>query len=761
MAHYVDDLPGTSAGTSTSGPENSNSLISSTSKGPYVHQFKHHYTHLMNALSELRRDEELCDVVLLAGTHRIPAHRVILAACSCYFKTMFTTSLQESSQREIRMLEIDGQTLSQMVMFCYSGELKITDSSVQQLLPAACLLQMGEIQDPFADTHSCRELARIADVYTQNNFQQVITSDEFLQLSLEHLLILVSSDELHVKSEEQVFEAVKRWIHCDLAGRRQHLATVLEYIRLPLCDPKFLVSVVSEDPLVKADPAARDLVDEAKNYLLLPLERAHMQGPRTRLRRAAYCGEVLYSVGGWCCGEAIKHVERMNPNQRQPKWEQVAPMKKPRCGVGVAVLNGLLYAVGGHDGVAYLNCVERYDPATNQWDNTVAPTTSSRTSVGVAVLNRCLYAVGGQDGVSCLDLVEKYDARDNKWTQVASMGTRRLGVSVSVLKGCLYAIGGSDGQNPLRTVERYDPRTNKWTSVQPMNVPRKHLGTAVFDGKLYAVGGRDDKLELDSAEYYDPITNEWRFIVAMQSRRSGVGLSVSKNKLYAAGGFDGNSYLKSVEVYDPQEMSWRFHSNMNFRRLGGGAATIPMLNVQEDKVKEQQETSESGESPEVEKREMEDNLLGRMLIPKSHRRAIYEYLFNEGVTVAAKDPNAKTHPNIEGVTNLEVMMAMKSLASRELVKQQFAWRHYYWYLTNEGITYLREYLNLPEGVVPATVKNKAKEPRLPLGDRPSRPGPKAEGDRDAYRTTEKQTDAGPGAAPVYRAGFGRGGPAPQ
>jgi hypothetical protein len=28
--------------------------------------------------------------------------------------------------------------------------------------------------------------------------------------------------------------------------------------------------------------------------------------------------------------------------------------------VGVAVLNNLLYAVGGHDGVSYLNSVERY-----------------------------------------------------------------------------------------------------------------------------------------------------------------------------------------------------------------------------------------------------------------------------------------------------------------------------------------------------------------------------------------------------------------
>lgn len=38
----------------------------------------------------------------------------------------------------------------------------------------------------------------------------------------------------------------------------------------------------------------------------------------------------------------------------------VAPMSKRRCGVGVAVLNDLLYAVGGHDGQSYLNSIERF-----------------------------------------------------------------------------------------------------------------------------------------------------------------------------------------------------------------------------------------------------------------------------------------------------------------------------------------------------------------------------------------------------------------
>lgn len=57
----------------------------------------------------------------------------------------------------------------------------------------------------------------------------------------------------------------------------------------------------------------------------------------------------------------------------------------------------------------YLFFSFRYDPQTDQWSCDVAPTTSCRTSVGVAVLDNLLYAVGGQDGVQCLNHVERYE----------------------------------------------------------------------------------------------------------------------------------------------------------------------------------------------------------------------------------------------------------------------------------------------------------------------------------------------------------------
>uniref|UniRef100_A0A8B9QQV3 Kelch-like protein 20 n=1 Tax=Anas platyrhynchos TaxID=8839 RepID=A0A8B9QQV3_ANAPL len=486
---------------------------------PYISD--KHPRQTLEVINLLRKHRELCDVVLVVGAKKIYAHRVILSACSPYFRAMFTGELAESRQTEVVIRDIDERAMELLIDFAYTSQITVEEGNVQTLLPAACLLQLAEIQeacceflkrqlDPsnclgiraFADTHSCRELLRIADKFTQHNFQEVMESEEFMLLPANQLIDIISSDELNVRSEEQVFNAVMAWVKYSIQERRPQLPQVLQHVRLPLLSPKFLVGTVGSDPLIKSDEECRDLVDEAKNYLLLPQERPLMQGPRTRPRKPIRCGEVLFAVGGWCSGDAISSVERYDPQTNE--WRMVASMSKRRCGVGVSVLDDLLYAVGGHDGSSYLNSVERYDPKTNQWSSDVAPTSTCRTSVGVAVLGGYLYAVGGQDGVSCLNIVERYDPKENKWTRVASMSTRRLGVAVAVLGGFLYAVGGSDGTSPLNTVERYNPQENRWHTIAPMGTRRKHLGCAVYQDMIYAVGGRDDTTELSSAGEIQP-----------------------------------------------------------------------------------------------------------------------------------------------------------------------------------------------------------------------------------------------------------------
>lgn len=120
----------------------------------------------------------------------------------------------------------------------------------------------------------------------------------------------------------------------------------------------------------------------------------------------------------------------------------------------------------------------------------------------------------------------------------------------------------------------------------------------------------------------------------------------------------------------------------------------------------------------------------------------------------------KTHKEID-VPNLHVMQTMKSLHSREYVRQTFSWQYYYYYLTDEGIEYLRSYLNLPTSVKPTTLNP---PPRPQSRSAPSGGG---RGDRPPRRYNDgpdKKTGPGGDFRPSYReggGGFGRGGPLRQ
>ncbi|KAL4857586.1 40S ribosomal protein S10-1 [Chlorella vulgaris] len=174
-----------------------------------------------------------------------------------------------------------------------------------------------------------------------------------------------------------------------------------------------------------------------------------------------------------------------------------------------------------------------------------------------------------------------------------------------------------------------------------------------------------------------------------------------------------------------------------------------------------------------------------MLISKKNRREVYKYLFKEGVLYAGKDFNLPKHPEID-VPNLEVIKLMQSFKSKEYVTERYAWRHFYWcashtlsdelsalcslvlFLTDSGIEYLREFLNLPSEIVPATLKKSTRplergDARGPRRDGPPRRfgGEREGGERGGYRS-EKTGSGAPGEfRPEFRGGgFGRGS-APQ
>jgi len=290
---------------------------STLSVRPFLqHKSERHPKTLLETLDGLRNTGDLCDVTITVGSRRIAAHKVVLSACSPYFKAMFTGEMAESRQKEVNIKDVDEKATAQLIDFAYTGSIRIDESNVQTVLPAACLMQLSEIQeacceflkkqlDPtnclgiraFADTHACSDLLRVANVFSHHNFQDVMEGEEFLHLPMSQLIEILSSDELNVISEEQVYNSCMRWIRYNLAERKDKLHKVLQHVRLPLVSARFLVGVVSADLLIKNNDSCRDLVDEAKKLSIATRTKTINAGTKNKTKTA--CKERRSLICSW------------------------------------------------------------------------------------------------------------------------------------------------------------------------------------------------------------------------------------------------------------------------------------------------------------------------------------------------------------------------------------------------------------------------------------------------------------------------------
>ncbi|XP_060688752.1 kelch-like protein 2 isoform X2 [Hemiscyllium ocellatum] len=508
--------------------------------------------HMKNAfkvMNELRSQNLLCDVTLVAEDTEISAHRVVLAACSPYFHAMFTGEMSESKAKRVRIKEVDSWTLSILVDYVYTAELQVTEENVQVLLPAAGLLQLQDVRKTccdflesqlhpsnclgiraFADMHACTELLNQANKYAEQHFSEVVLGEEFLNLGIDQVCSLIASDMLTISSEEKVFEAAISWVKHDKEPRQEHMARLMENVRLPLLTREYLVQRVEEETLVKNSNACKDYLIEAMKYHLLPADqRALMKTTRTRLRTPVSLPKVLVVVGGQA-PKAIRSVECYD--FAEERWYQVAELPSRRCRAGVMYMGGLVYAVGGFNGSLRVRTVDSYDPVKDQWMSN-ANMQDRRSTLGAAVLNGLLYAVGGFDGSTGLSSVEVYNVKANEWVHVAPMNTRRSSVGVGVvggvgvLNGLLYAVGGHDGPLVRKSVEMYDASANTWKQVADMNMCRRNAGVCAVNGLLYVAGGDDGSCNLASVEYYNPALDKWILLPqCMSTGRSYAGVTV-------------------------------------------------------------------------------------------------------------------------------------------------------------------------------------------------------------------------------------------
>lgn len=533
----------------------------------------------------LREERELCDVKMVVGGREFFAHKVVLVSTVPYLRAMFASGMKETRQSTIELKGVDADGFRLILDYAYSGEVEVTTENVQDLLSAANFLQMANLRDAccdflegqlepgnclgirsFADVHGCGDLARRTDRFICQRFVEVVKSEEFLNLQWTEAKKLLSKDEIQVRSEEFVFEAACSWLHREFTSRQQFAEDVLHTVRLPLLKRSYIKETVLKVDFIQDDKFLQSLV----KGVYMSVKDA--ENPLTKHRATP---ETIYVVGGRNSRQCLNTTEKYDAENDQ--WIVMPPMKQVRTAVGLASLDGILYAIGGecesHDGTMYLDSCEQFNPYKNEWER-VCSMAHQRSFVGVVAHDRYVYAIGGEDMTASFNYVECYDPEKDEWLSLPDMRLNRSGAGVAVLDNKIYVVGGHDRQVHHSSVEVYDPIDNTWSFAANMTLARSGVGICVIDNVLYAFGGRNrtQAIYYDVVERFDLAANRWERLPVMKTVRAWPAVAVLSGKAYVCGGYDGRQRLNSVEVFDPCTNDWKEVGNLIDHRAGASAA---------------------------------------------------------------------------------------------------------------------------------------------------------------------------------------------
>ena len=426
----------------------------------------------------------------------------------------------------------------------------------------------------FAEIHACHSLQLKAKSFALKHFSEVVQCEEFEDCQKNQLIDLISNDDLETETgeEEEVFRAVMQWAESRQADncRKAALPFVLAAVRLPLVSPYFLHDCVQPHPLILQSKESMALVEEARVYHLLPDRRdRYSTSIRCRQRRNAGTAQVIVSVGGEDDKVVLRSVEYWDPSANL--WKQLAclPFAVSKHGLVVSGDNKVYMAGGEYPDGTASSSVWRYDPSLDVWQE-VESMTTARSELGLAMLDGQVYAVGGWQGSRRLDSVERYKPESNTWQQLPKLRMAVTSPAVVAYDGSLYVCGGAileDGDG-IDLVQRFDSKNGEWTEAASMMIPRSGSAACVLDGNIYVIGGWHASTEnTNKVEKYDVLKNIWTFVSPMCERRYRPGIAVVNGKIFVMGGEEGwDRYHDTIEAYDPKRNVWEVVGEMSSSR---------------------------------------------------------------------------------------------------------------------------------------------------------------------------------------------------
>lgn len=275
-------------------------------------------------------------------------------------------------------------------------------------------------------------------------------------------------------------------------------------------------------------------------------------------------------------------------------WTSKASMHKARSNLGVAVVNGKIYAIGGSTqngsspytgGVVSTN--EEYDPVSDTWILRASMPTP-RQSFAITVYQNKIYCIGGfAANGEATGVNEAYDPATDTWETKAAMLTTRIALDANTVNGKIYLVGGYlPGEYTTYTFtsstlnEAYDPATNSWTSKRPLPNGASSYASAVVGNRIYIMGGVSNTAVGTLNQVYNSETDTWSEGGLLPASTSYATAAVTTGvdapkRIYVFGKDNGAlGPLKAIRIYNPENDSWTFGSKIPTERQFFGVAAL-------------------------------------------------------------------------------------------------------------------------------------------------------------------------------------------
>lgn len=288
-------------------------LIGNSDGGSYSGEIDH-TDFLSDNIGSLFLNQNFSDVTFVVDGEKFPAHKVLLAARSEYFRAMLYGGMKESDEGEIVLEETNVFAFRILLRYIYTAKLTLLEYKEEQVMDILGLAHKYgfiKLQNAIADylkailnnknlctifnisqLYFLSDLTEYCLVFADQNASEVLNTQGFLQLSLNAVTQLIARDSF-CASEIDIFCAIRDWVKARPDMQTAAVEMLMKCLRLSLISQRDLLNIVRPSGLFAPDTIL-DAIEEQDKKRTTDLTYRGFLTPNTNIA-TAQLGAVVIS----------------------------------------------------------------------------------------------------------------------------------------------------------------------------------------------------------------------------------------------------------------------------------------------------------------------------------------------------------------------------------------------------------------------------------------------------------------------------------